>query len=210
MTALPKDTAAAAAAATHAPIATPTVFRVPPSLENLPSLSSAASPASSSSSSRSSAESPVSSISLPSRSIASSLSESSRSIPFRAACALFNWICQAWVRRSFSPKDSAALARACFSISTFLRWASTCSVSTLCRAVRASAESSFLENWDSTNFISEPRTLKDWLISVRAFLNSFSPSRPIFRPKLSAIDEHLPFRFRDTVVLLMALPKVEE
>src|SRR5699024_12156821 len=46
---------------------------------------------------------------------------------------------------------------------------------------------SFLSNSDVTNFISEPSTLKLWLISRRDFLNSRSPSTPILRPKLSAI-----------------------
>jgi predicted phage tail component-like protein len=35
-------------------------------------------------------------------------------------------------------------------------------------------------------FVSLPSTLKLWLISRMAFLNSFSPSIPIFKPKLSA------------------------
>jgi hypothetical protein len=38
--------------------------------------------------------------------------------------------------------------------------------------------------------------LKDWLISDRAFLNSFSPSRPIFKPKSSAIYTTSFVRFR--------------
>ena len=41
------------------------------------------------------------------------------------------------------------------------------------------------------SFISEPRTLKELLISERDFLNSFSPSRPIFKPKFSDILRHL-------------------
>lgn len=42
-----------------------------------------------------------------------------RSMPFRAACALFSCICRLWVRRPFLPKDSAALARAEQSVSIF-------------------------------------------------------------------------------------------
>ncbi len=45
---------------------------------------------------------------------------------------------------------------------------------------------SFLSNSEVASFISEPSTLKDWLMSLSAFLNSFSPSIPILRPKLSA------------------------
>ena len=110
---------------------------------------------------------------------------------FRAAWALLSWICHCWVRRSFSPKEVEAFSRALRRVSIFFFWASISLPSTWFRAVRASTESSCLSNWDCTTFISEPRTLKDWLMSASAFLNSFSPSSPIFRPKLSAIRGHL-------------------
>ena len=127
--------------------------------------------------------SPASSIPSPEFSMASLLLFSSRSIPLRAASALLSCICHAWVRLSFSPKESAAFLRAARRTSIFSFWASICLPSTSFLAVRASTDLSFLSNSDSTSFISEPRTLKDWLISARAFLNSFSPSSPILRPK---------------------------
>lgn len=52
-------------------------------------------------------------------SVAVLLELSSRSMPLRAACALFSCICQLCVRRSFSPNDSAAFARADRSVSIF-------------------------------------------------------------------------------------------
>ena len=202
---------AAPAATATVPMAAPTLFKTEPRPLNFFSESSAASAASSSSS-------PMSSASL-------EQSSSSRSMSFRAALALFSWICQFCVRRSFSPKDSEAFCRAFWSISIFCFWASIWEVRVFVLAARASAELSFLLNWDCTSFISEPRTLKDWLISLSAFLNSFSPSRPIFRPKVSATDyappssdairddlvnENLPFGFCNAVVLFMALPKIQE
>ena len=118
--------------------------------------------------------------------MARSLSESSRSILFKAASALFSWICQFWVRRSFSPKESAAFWRAARRNSTLFFCASISLFSTVFLAESACTDLSFLSNCEDTSFISEPSTLKDWLISDSAFLNSFSPSMPIFRPKLSA------------------------
>ena len=112
---------------------------------------------------------------------------------FSAASALFSWICQLWVRRSFSSKDSDAFLSACRNTSIFCFCASICLFRTSDRAATACMEVSFLPNSEDTSFISEPRTLKDWLMSAMAFLNSFSPSRPIFKPKLSAI---LPPPFR--------------
>src|SRR5699024_584267 len=44
---------------------------------------------------------------------------SSRSKLFNSAFALFNWVCQESVLLSFSPKDSAALARAFSSVDIF-------------------------------------------------------------------------------------------
>ena len=120
--------------------------------------------------------------------MARSLAESSRSMPFRAASALLSWICQFCVRRSFSPKDSEAFWRAARSVSIFWRWASISLFRTVFLAESACTDLSFLSNCEDTSFISEPSTLKDWLISDRAFLNSFSPSMPIFRQKLSATD----------------------
>ena len=131
------------------------------------------------------------------------LAFNSRSMSLRAASALFSWICQLWVRRSVSPKDSEAFARAARSVSIFCFWASICLFSTSDRAVSASTELSFLSNSEDTSFISEPSTLKDWLISASAFLNSFSPSRPIFKPKLSAIwHPHLQFCYINALVLV--------
>ena len=49
---------------------------------------------------------------------------------------------------------------------------------------------SFLSNCESTSFISEPKTLKELFISARDFLNSRSPSRPIFKLKFSDILRH--------------------
>ena len=63
--------------------------------------------------------SPASSMPLSAFSGAVLLELRSRSMPFRAACALFSCICRLWVRRPFSPKDSAALARAERSVSFF-------------------------------------------------------------------------------------------
>lgn len=114
-----------------------------------------------------------------------------RSMPFRAACALFSCICQLWVRRSFSPNDSAAFARAERSVSIFCFCWSISLFRTSLRAVSASVDLSFLSNWESTSFSSEPRTLNELFISARDFLNSFSPSRPIFKPKFSDILFHL-------------------
>lgn len=116
---------------------------------------------------------------------------SSRSMPFRAACALFSCICRLWVRRSFSPKDSAALARAERSVSIFCFCWSISLFRTSLRAVRASVDLSFLSNCEATGYISEPMTLKELFISARDFLNSRSPSRPILRPKFSDILRHL-------------------
>ena len=101
---------------------------------------------------------------------------------------MFNCICQFCVLRSFSPKESAAFRRAARSVSIFWRWASISLFRTVFLAESAWMDLSFLSNCEDTSFISEPSTLKDWLISDRAFLNSFSPSMPIFRPKLSATD----------------------
>ena len=50
---------------------------------------------------------------------------------------------------------------------------------------------SFLSNCEATGYISEPKTLKELFISARDFLNSRSPSRPIFKPKFSDILLHL-------------------
>ena len=180
MTSLPRDTAAAPAATATAPIAAPMPFSTLPSDSNLPLDLSAESAALSISSPISSALSATSSISRSASSRAALLRSSSLSMSLRVAVALFSWIRHCWVLRSFSPKDSAALARAERSVSIFCFWASISLFSTWFLAVRASTELSFLSNWDCTTFISEPRTLKD-------FLNSFSPSRPIFRPKSSAI-----------------------
>ena len=112
---------------------------------------------------------------------------SSRSKLFNSALALFNWVCQESVLLSFSPKDSAALARAFSSVDTFSFCASISLFNTAFLAVIALIDLSFLSNSDVTNFISEPNTLKLWLISRRDFLNSRSPSTPILSPKLSAI-----------------------
>lgn len=120
-----------------------------------------------------------------------SLELSSRSMPFGAACALFSCICQFWVRRSFSPKDSAAFARAERSVSIFCFCWSISLFRTSLRTVRASVDLSFLSNWESTSFISEPSTLNELFISARDFLNSRSPSRTIFKPKFSDILRHL-------------------
>ena len=201
MTSLPSFTAAAPAATSTAPIAAPTVLRTLPRLSNLLSESLAASPASSISSPMSSALSVTLSISRSMPSSASSarpypalasskaalLSASSRSMSLSAASALFSWICHACVLRSFSPKDSAAFSRAARRTSIFCFCASISLFRTVFREVSASTDLSFLSNWDATSFISDPRTLKEELMSASAFLNSFSPSRPIFNPKLSAI-----------------------
>ena len=100
---------------------------------------------------------------------------------------MLSCICQFCVLRSFSPKDSAAFCRAERRVSTFCRCASISLFSTVFRAESACTELSFLSNCEDTSFISEPRTLKDWLISASAFLNSFSPSTPIRNPKSSAM-----------------------
>ena len=170
MTSLPSFTAAAPAATATAPSATPTVLRTLPKPSNLLPDSSAA---------------------LPPSLMAFSFSSSSRFMSLSAASALLSWICQFWVRRSFSPNDSAALARAERSVSIFRFCWSISLFSTWFLAVRASADLSFLSNCESTSFISEPRTLNELLISARDFLNSRSPSRPIFRPKFSDILRHL-------------------
>lgn len=57
--------------------------------------------------------------------------------------------------------------------------------------IRWLVDLSFLSNCESTSFISEPRTLNELLISARDFLNSRSPSRPIFKPKFSDILFHI-------------------
>ena len=138
---------------------------------------------------------------------------------------MLSCICQFCVLRSFSPKDSAAFCRAERRVSTFCRCASISLFSTVFRAESACTELSFLSNCEDTSFISEPRTLKDWLISASAFLNSFSPSTPIRSPKSSAMQPHplplnavwyhiingqLPLRLRKAHELLMALPKVHK
>ena len=155
------------------------------------SASSSSSAASSTSSPNSSAESPPSSMSSSKSSRASSVSCRERSKLFSSALASLSFACHAWVRRSFSPKDWEAFSKAADSISTLFFCASTVFSSTSCRAERADTDLSFFPNWDSTSFISEPKTLKAELISERDFLNSFSPSRPIFKPNLSAIVTHL-------------------
>ena len=65
------------------------------------------------------ASSPASSMLLAAFSMAVLFELRSRSMPLRTACALFNCICRLWVLRSFSPNDSAALARAERSVSIF-------------------------------------------------------------------------------------------
>ena len=64
----------------------------------------------------------------------------------RAASALLSWICQFWVRRSFSPKEVAAFCRALRRVSIFVVCSSISFRSTLFRAVRASTDLSFLSN----------------------------------------------------------------
>ena len=184
--ALPAATAAVPMAVTAAAVALAMVPRTLLNFSNLLPASSAASPLSSNASAKSPVLSPAASISSVMPLMASSLPDSSRSMLLRAASALLSCICQFWVRRSFSPKDSAALSKAERRVSIFCFCASISLFSIWFRAVRASTEVSFLANWDCTSFISEPSTLKNWLISDRAALNSFSPSRPIFNPKLSA------------------------
>ena len=187
----PAATQAVPTAAAAAPRAAPIFFAVSPSLLNFPSASSLVSAAFLTEFEKSFASSPASSKPLSAFSRAVLLEFSSRSMPFRAACALFSCICQLWVRRSFSPNDSAALARAERSVSIFCFCWSISLFRTSLRAVSASVDLSFLSNCESTSFISEPRTLNELLISARDFLNSFSPSRPIFKPKFSDILRHL-------------------
>ena len=114
------------------------------------------------------------------------LFSSSRSMPLSSAKALFNWICQFWVLRSFSPKEVEALSSADRSVSIFSFCASIVFSNISLRAVKAWMDLSFLSNWELIRAISLPKTLNAWLISRSAFLNSFSPSTPIFKPKLSA------------------------
>ena len=180
--------AAVPIAAIAAAIALPTVFATSPSFDSLLPASSLCLPASLTSSPNSSASLPASS--KPSSAFASALllSSSSRSMPLSAASALLSWICQFCVRLSFSPNDSAAFCSAARNVSIFCFCASISLFRTSFRAVSALTDVSFLSNWEETSFISDPSTLKVELISASAFLNSFSPSRPIFRPKLSATD----------------------
>ena len=187
----PAATQTVPTAAAAAPRAAPIFFAVSPSLLNFPSASSLVKAAFLTEFEKSLASSPASSKPLSAFSRAVLLEFSSRSMPFKAACALFSWICQLWVLRSFSPNDSAALARAERSVSIFCFCWSISLFRTSLRAVRASVDLSFLSNWESTSFISEPSTLNELLISARDFLNSRSPSRPIFKPKFSDILRHL-------------------
>jgi len=161
------------AATATAPIATPMPLSTPPNFSNLPPASSALLPDSSNSS--------------PSLSASMVDCLSSRSISLSSACALFNWICQFWVRRSFSPNEEEALSSAALRVEILSFCASISLFSIAFRAVTACTDLSFLSNWLVTSVISLPSTLKDWLMSRRAFLNSFSPSTPIFKPKLSAM-----------------------
>ena len=144
--ALPAATAAVPMAATAAAAALATFETTFLKLSNLLPALSASSPLSLTASVKSSVFSSASSISSPIASMAFSLSESSRSMPLRAASALFSWICQFCVRRSFSPKDSAAFCRAERSISIFCFCASISLFSTWFRAVSAWTELSFLSN----------------------------------------------------------------
>ena len=171
-------------AAQAAVTATPTAVHTLPRFSNFPPVSSDSLPVLFSSSPSRSVPFAASDIPSAVPSSAASFCRSSFSMPFRAACALFSWICHAWVRRSFSPNEEAAFWSADRRTSIFCFCASICFPRTRLRSVRASVEVSFLSNCESTSFISEPRTLKDWLISDRERLNSFSPSSPIFSPNL--------------------------
>ena len=88
------------------------------------------------------------------------------------------------MRESDWPKEADALSSAALSAWILERWASISLPSTWLRAVRASASVAFFPNWEATTFISEPRTRISRLMSAIAFLNSRSPSRPIFKPKV--------------------------
>ena len=161
MSSLPAVMTAAPMAAMAVPIAAPMPPAILPSSSNLPPAASACSPASST-------ESPSSST-LPSASanasdisrMACSLDESSFSMPLRVAFALFSWICQFWVRRSFSPKESAAFWSARSRVAIFCFWASIDLPSASFRAVSDSTDLSCLSNCDATSSISEPSTLND-------------------------------------------------
>lgn len=112
-------TQAVPTAAMAAPRAAPIFFAVSMSLLSFPSASSPVSAAFLTELEKSFATSPASSMLLSAFSGAVSLELMSRSMPLRTACALFSCICRLWVRRPFSPKDSAALARAERSVSIF-------------------------------------------------------------------------------------------
>ena len=139
---------AAPAAATAAPAVTARPLRTEPTFSSLPDALSVLSAASSISSPNLSVCWAASRISLPMESMACWFWSSSRCISFRAASALFSWICHCWVRRSFSPKEADAFSSALRRVSIFFFWASISLPSTWFRAVRASTESSFLSNWD--------------------------------------------------------------
>ena len=171
-----------------------------PKIRVLSPVSSISSPRSSTASSKcpaslaaSFASSPAPSASSPNSPSASLLAFSSFSSSLSSAPALLSWICQFFVRESFSPNDAAEFSSAALSVSILAFWVSISLVSTWLREASAWVDLSFLSNWEATSFISEPSTRISRLMSVMARLNSRSPSRPILRPNdESAMRIHLP------------------